>query len=176
MITQTLAVITLLVVGLAAFAQAPEEAAEETTSVTLHMEDSRLSRVLREIERVSGRTVSCDKALRKVQVSLRVDDLAWDRLAALVGFALDLDPVAAGSDLEFASGGETSISALDITQCRRPELDGSRSFTILRFTSEDDFSSETVKDMGPATGFVRIRRCGEGHRNNTTASRGDGKG
>jgi hypothetical protein len=174
MITQSLILAVIVVVSLPAVAQQAGEGAP--APMTVHLEGSRLSRLFNEIERVSGHTVVFDKDLGKVGVSLSVSDIAWDRLAALVGFALELDPVQSGDGLEFLAGDGSEVSALDITQCRRRELDGSMSFTILRFTSEDDFTSMTVKDMGAVGGFVRIRRCGEGHRTDATASRADGKG
>jgi hypothetical protein len=146
-------------------------------SVSVRLEEARLPKLFREIEKVAGLPLAFDTALARIQVSLEVQGVPWDRLAALLRFALGLEEVAGAAALEFrvdAAGIE--ITALDITQCPRPELDGNTSYSVLRFTTEDDFSSLTVKDMGEAGGFVQIRRCGEGHLDDTTASRGGGKG
>lgn len=176
MMTPTVVLGTILMIAIPAVAGGGAHPDAEAGLVSLDLDETSLSRVLKQIEAVSGLQARVDKALGKISVSLAVEDVPWDRLAALLGRALKLDEAAAGR-LEFPppEGGKT-ISALDITQCSEPELDGSASFTVLRFTGEDDFSSLTVKDMGPEAGFVRIRRCGEGHQKDATANAGGAPG
>jgi hypothetical protein len=174
--TPTVVLGAILVVAVPAVAGGGADQTAGSGLVSLELDESRLARVLKEIESVSGLRAELDKALARISVSLSVEEIRWDRLAALLGYALRLDEAAAGRLRFPPPAGQQAISALDITQCRERELDGSTSFTILRFTSEDDFSSLTVKDMGPEAGFVRIRRCGEGHQKDTTASAGGGPG
>jgi hypothetical protein len=176
MMTPTVVLGAILVVVVPAVAGGGADQAAGAGLVSLELDETRLSRVLKEIEEASGLRAELDKALAKISVSLSVEEIRWDRLAALLGHALRLDEAAAGRLRFPPPSGRQAISALDITQCHERELDGSVSFTILRFTSEDDFSSLTVKDMGPEAGFVRIRRCGEGHQKDTTASAGGGPG
>jgi hypothetical protein len=176
MMTPTVVLGTILMIAVPAVAGGGADPVSPAGLVSLDLDETRLSRVLKQIEEASGLQARIDKALAKISVSLSVREVRWDRVAALLGHALKLDEAAAGR-LEFPPPeGSQSISALDITQCREPELDGSVSFTILRFTGEDDFASLTVKDMGPEAGFVRIRRCGEGHQKDATANAGGAPG